>query len=629
MISFCRNLLLLCLAFAALSGRAEPLTPADRAQAPAQTGSTTAGSGSQADPQAARSSFQKLKVVPEVVFPARQYTFLFGIPKDECGATHPFDSIEFLSSSQGELELGGVSLFKDDPCKAAVAGTVAKDPSGKELTIFLRDKSKPTEILGSVPLKVQIAKAPGPLPPGLAPSVDLMWKVLPRKPVADSYGNRVADQYFAIEVTLGNESGYDLQMAALGFEMPYYDCLQKNKAENAAIKYNLQRPQAGGLPYYVDSYYDPCNRRDAGKGGVGPRPRTSIDTALPIDAYPVVRGTVEREQSVGRRALVVNIVKAAGSTMVGIGGFFPDAGAFVKTTGIFNGPFEKDIEAVYPDLTTRHLVSLDNRTLRDGAVIPNNTSVRINVFISREVVMCSQPPAWWRLDHTSRHAYDCVDDDARVPFQREFNPADIRERLGELTLIGRKIQYLERVRVLTSTADLPESNPGPLLAQSTLELSEDATTKVTLSGTNLEGVTIVPSAEDVTPVSQQKVASDGNSVSFDVAVPDEKAGNHVQFTAVSPRGFASVAVTILEAKPEADAPSSAVSAKGAGATVTITGKHFGKATVTSADVQISEKKVSATQIVLTLDTTVWKAGEEHTVLIRNDGGSAEVKLKLP
>ena len=44
-----------------------------------------------------------------------------------------------------------------------------------------------------------------------------MWKILPRQQVSDSYGKKVADQYFAVELTVGNNSGYGLLIESIGF----------------------------------------------------------------------------------------------------------------------------------------------------------------------------------------------------------------------------------------------------------------------------------------------------------------------------------------------------------------------------------------------------------------------------
>jgi hypothetical protein len=96
----------------------------------------------------------------------------------------------------------------------------------------------------------------GPIPPGLKPQVDVTWKVYPRAQTGHSFGRTVADLYFAIEVMIGNDSGYPLQIASIAFQ-----------------------PKGMGF---------------------------TPDTGIPSDQYNFVRSTIEKEQQVGGRALVVN-----------------------------------------------------------------------------------------------------------------------------------------------------------------------------------------------------------------------------------------------------------------------------------------------------------------------------------
>src|SRR5262249_7479488 len=92
--------------------------------------------------------------------------------------------------------------------------------------------------------------APGPTPPGLPYQVDVMWGVVPRRIVRDNFGHFISEKYYAIEVIIGNNSGYPLQIAGAGF------CL------------NGQCPKEGDLPNNV--------------------------TIAPTSSYRMTRGTLDK-----------------------------------------------------------------------------------------------------------------------------------------------------------------------------------------------------------------------------------------------------------------------------------------------------------------------------------------------
>lgn len=51
-------------------------------------------------------------------------------------------------------------------------------------------------------------------------TVDLAWKVLPHRVVEDSFGRRVADRFFAVEIHIGNNTGHDLLVSGFYFRPP-------------------------------------------------------------------------------------------------------------------------------------------------------------------------------------------------------------------------------------------------------------------------------------------------------------------------------------------------------------------------------------------------------------------------
>src|SRR5262249_48619318 len=59
---------------------------------------------------------------------------------------------------------------------------------------------------------------------------------------------------------------------------------------------------------------------------------------------------------------------------------------FQGFVNVFSNPFEKGFALVFPDKTVNQLVQLDNQTLRDAAIVPNNTQQRTLVFLNRDML---------------------------------------------------------------------------------------------------------------------------------------------------------------------------------------------------------------------------------------------------
>jgi hypothetical protein len=165
--------------------------------------------------------------------------------------------------------------------------------------------------------------------------VDLAWKVLPRRVVADNYGVRIAKLYFAVVAVVGNNSGKDLQVSSLFFQLP----------------------AASGIP-----------------------------APVPSDPYRIVRGSLEHERQIGLRNTAVNLIKGAGPLLGSLTIFF-SAVAYTRAVDLFSNPFEKGLEMVFPDKTVDQLASLDGQALHDSAIIGNNSQQTLLVFVSRDMVL--------------------------------------------------------------------------------------------------------------------------------------------------------------------------------------------------------------------------------------------------
>lgn len=337
----------------------------------------------------------------------------------------------------------------------------------------------------------------GATPPGLADQTDILWKVLPQKATSDSFGRAFTKRYFAIEVVIGNNAGYDLQIASIGFKPP----------------------------------------------------SDKLDAPLPSDAYNVGRSTLVREQEVGRRALIVNSVKTIGTLMAAGSAFFFYTGAKARwdgATAMFAGPFEKGLELVWADKTIRHLQSLDNRALRDSVIIPNNTSQRILVFMSREIVEC-------RSGEKKEGCADNPQANERLNYRLQFNPETVMRRMGELVIVGRTITYLNRVRVVSTP--VPGVIPPPVAQPSSeLGIVQGVQHKaIALIGTGMRGAAVAFEA-GVTKLKISEITpnADGTQVNFKVSADWDCPVKTFKLFVATPSGKQDFDFAVTAAAPRPD-----------------------------------------------------------------------------
>jgi hypothetical protein len=409
-----------------------------------------------------------------------------------------------------------------------------------------------------------MAVAPGAVPLGLNPpyQVDVMWGVLPRRLARDNFGHWIAERYYAVEVIIGNDSGYPLQIAGTGF------CLWN------------ECPEDGNLPNQV--------------------------SIAPTASYRVTRGTLSKGQQVGTRANFMHIIQALGPVGTGITGFFHNTGhkaTFTSAVDLFSNPIEKGIELVWPDTTIQELARLDDQMLRDGLVIPNNTQIRTLVFFPKESLAAYLPDPKKPLppgNEVTNNAPDSAAKDAeqkgKAATQRQagskngkafsiggeqtcawrkettrpwaYTPGkcankadlnDVMHALGRLVLIGETIQYLNRVRV-ESNPPGPESVPptslkltyktGAAPAPSSFT-DKDSDVEISIAGKNLKSAALsVPDTETAITISKQNVVSD---TQIDATITVKKGtpkGSH-PILVKNGGGTDTVAFEITEAAPAA------------------------------------------------------------------------------
>ncbi len=227
-------------------------------------------------------------------------------------------------------------LFDVGGTECLLTGKLEVQHGASNDVVLLRVKDAAGKILGIAPFQVT-SVLPGPTPPGLGQQVDVMWGVLPKNICKDNFGHEIANNYFCIEVVIGNNSGYDLQIAALGFSVP-----------------SLVSGASRGI--------------------------------VPVSGNLIARGSLERGQDTGLRNYTLRVIKALGPILTGFTPFFKNTGSqasFSTGVDIFSNPLEKGYELAIPDLTLSQLNRLDAQMLRDGMIISNNSQRRTMVFLPK------------------------------------------------------------------------------------------------------------------------------------------------------------------------------------------------------------------------------------------------------
>ncbi|HUQ32899.1 MAG TPA: carboxypeptidase-like regulatory domain-containing protein [Pyrinomonadaceae bacterium] len=278
-------------------------------------------------------------------------------------------------------------------------------------------------------VNVRLTDAPlarGPIPPGIDPQVDVMWSVMPQSVTHDNFGNKIKKQFYGIEVVIGNDSGYDLELASVGFDL------------NASGL----KPGNGGLDL---------------EGLAGSR--------IPTSGYRVTRASLQRRQQLNVRNITLNILKALGPVLTGFTPFFHNinhTNNFVEGVNVLTNPIEKGFEFVWPDLTVGQLANLEDQALRDNSitrtVVKNNTQVRFVVFVPKDLINNSAEPdeRKWR-----------------------DKPLEVMKRLGRMILVGDQVEHINRVRVVSSTETGGQFSIAGKVTDPCLESVGDATVTLT------------------------------------------------------------------------------------------------------------------------------------------------------
>ena len=455
------------------------------------------------------------ELTPKRVERGGSYTLKINVAA--CDATNKLPADAYLETVTSGLEITEALVADASQCEMTAKLAVRDRATfGKAIVSLLTGKDATKKLLKGLELDVE-ALSPEPTPPGLGQKVDIMWKILPRLQVSDSYGKKVADQYFAVELMVGNNSGYGLLIESIGF-------LAKGK--------------------------------------------TAAATPWPNDAYSITRSTIEREQQVGTRAIVLNSITGAAGLAAGMSGFFVREDHLAQF-GVFLGltnPLLEGFRLVWPDKTVRHLVALDTRIFRGSMIVKHNESKSIFTFISREMVECR------------RHC-DTMQG-GRLKFAgKAFNPVQIMEELGQVVLVGHEIDYINRVRVVSR--EVPAAAAVPPVAfelpAAARTITQDGILKLRLNGNGLANIT--PSVPDDSGLRATRSTNDPNGKFSEVTVEAllDAAPGRVPMPISTAGGATIVNLFVTAGTPKVTGVEPKNAPIGSPATITLTGEFLNRA----------------------------------------------------
>lgn len=441
--------------------------------------------------------------------PQAKQKYLISPPKMELGKE--YEVIIYAADCNNDINLGQAKVIAPQgsgivilgPADAKKCAITAKLRIESDAALGKHDlwlKGLPNDETGMVEVE-KTAISPGPIPPGLDPQVDLMWGVMEKKVVHDNFGRDIANDFYGIQLVIGNNSGYDLQIAGVGFRLP-----------NQALQ----------------------------KRGV----------VFPTNSYRATRGVLEREQEFGRRSIILNSLKATGGLFTGFLPFWrmarPRANA-ATWADIVNGPLVAGFELIVPDTTVKQLVRLDDQMLRDGLIVKNNSQIRTLVFIPKALLNLSKTTPSPTPTPTPTPTQGTF---VRYPLKNKdlsIDPQFVMEQLGDLVLVGQQISYLNRVQVISR----PDGavTPPPMITGVSEELTQgDSRKSVAFTGTNLLGAVITAPDKFTVANDPVKANSATNSLIVEISVDETVMPGEYPFVIATKAG---AWIKMMKVKPTA------------------------------------------------------------------------------
>ncbi len=446
------------------------------------------------------------------------------------------EGIDFQSASFG--------AESDGKCTLTVKIFVTKNTPAGKYTIRIRAKEKAGQPR-TLAIEIQGPALParGPIPTA-SPEVDVMWAVIPDRIVKDNYGRTVADRYYAIEVVIGNNSGYDLQIVGVGFNFgprgPYAKLIETvdkataNDQKTLADKYGAKLTSAikdcgkdsakclvdtrqilEGLDAELSASAEVTRRIKRNATALS---RENFPNVAPSSSYQVARGTATRGRFWDPRHLAITFLRSLGPVLIGSHFFWGDSRQLriEQWTNLLTTPLPEGIAAIFPDETIARLQRLDDQILRDGKLISNNRQDRSRVLIPKKLLGL-----------------------------KTDNPTVVTQALGELVIIGNQIQYINRVSVTSNPSG--EITPQPSVTSLNIQRGfVGQTVAIQLTGNNLQGASLVgPGGVEFTSVTTTQT-----SINADVTVAEDTALGQYTFSVQTGGGAVSLPIEIRQNSPK-------------------------------------------------------------------------------
>jgi hypothetical protein len=251
---------------------------------------------------------------------------------------------------------------------------------------------------------------------GIEPQVDVSWNIVPPNIAQDNFGRAVSKDYYCIEVTIGNNSGGDLQLMGLGFDL-------------TGVK-----DSKGQELVYVDRDGKPL------KDQYG----NSVGIKVPASSYDMVRGSQDKRKLWNPRTLLLTGLTALGQLMTGFNPYFINirhANNYKTAVTIISNPLRDAVNNVLPDPIQAEINRLEQQALRDDRIISNNTTLKTTIFFPKNSV--------FSLDE--RNGKGLLQDNVKDDL------VEVRRRLGQIVLVGYQIRragFINRVRRISSSATI-------------------------------------------------------------------------------------------------------------------------------------------------------------------------------
>jgi hypothetical protein len=344
------------------------------------------------------------------------------------------------------------------------------------------------------------------IPDGLAPQVDVDYIVLPYQTAYDNYGRRVADQYYVVIPKIGNNTGFSLQLAAIGF---------------------------AGTP----------------TGNTEPS---------------IVQGTLIYGQDYSARNVIYRTLVWAALIGAGVTPYFHSANAranFATGVALFAGPALAGFSQQFPDNTVKQLARLGaSDVMNNQNVVPNNTQLSFVAFVGRDTVC---PPGntsnTTELCGSSKHFKSTF-----------YDPTAVKNKLGAITIVGNLLpSFLPRIKVTASTSGTPPSTgvaSGPAIegVASIINLQSSGLTGASLTSppasiTSMNVITDTSfqisalfTSKPASPLTVTLTRKDGSAVTFPITVAQPVAvlTPAAGATTISAAGTTGVTITWQNGGPD-------------------------------------------------------------------------------